>query len=400
MSFRTFNFGTSPLLQTLTWTNGSNFNGTLAYSYDADSHIVSKNGGASGLFQSIQPTNVVGAVYDADNRLCAWNTTSGSCATPTITWDNNGNLVNDGANTYSWDSRNRLTAISSGQSYSYDALGRRLSQTSGSTTTSYIYDGYNLVQKQRAGADLEDDLTGFNIDQTFLRDPATAGQQTFVTDALGTVLQIMATGGAVKSAYGYDPYGVTYPSTPTSTNTLQYAGRENDGTGLYYNRARYYNPAWGRFISQDPLRFTAGVNFYQYAMGNPVSFRDPYGEITPLGNFVAAVVMAIQQLINGPTAPQIEEFIRQQTSQQQQQSPGPAQKTPAQDPTPPTAPPLQPTAPAPTNPNSAPSNGGGGTGSGGGSQGGPTPEQTGFLAALLVTATVVYGFIVGAGGGY
>jgi RHS repeat-associated protein len=63
-----------------------------------------------------------------------------------------------------------------------------------------------------------------------------------------------------------------------SDNSYQFAGRQNDGNGLYYNRARYYNPAWGRFISEDPLGFGGGdVNLYAYAGGNPINFNDPTG---------------------------------------------------------------------------------------------------------------------------
>jgi RHS repeat-associated protein len=58
---------------------------------------------------------------------------------------------------------------------------------------------------------------------------------------------------------------------------LQYAGRENDGTGLYYNRARYYSPQFGRFISADPIGLGGGTNVYAYVNGNPLSLSDPLG---------------------------------------------------------------------------------------------------------------------------
>lgn len=55
------------------------------------------------------------------------------------------------------------------------------------------------------------------------------------------------------------------------------SGRENDGTGLYFNRARYYSPAYQRFVSQDPIDFGGGINLYAYALNNPISFRDLLG---------------------------------------------------------------------------------------------------------------------------
>ncbi len=63
-----------------------------------------------------------------------------------------------------------------------------------------------------------------------------------------------------------------------SDNPFQYTGRENDGTGLYYYRARYYDADVGRFVSEDPIRFAGGdVNFYAYVGNNPVNMIDPFG---------------------------------------------------------------------------------------------------------------------------
>jgi RHS repeat-associated protein len=84
--------------------------------------------------------------------------------------------------------------------------------------------------------------------------------------------------GAIRTSYGYDPYGNTGATGTANDNSYQYAGRENDGTGLYFNRARYYDPSWGRFISQDPIGFAGGdVNLYQYVRANPISASDPIG---------------------------------------------------------------------------------------------------------------------------
>ncbi len=66
-------------------------------------------------------------------------------------------------------------------------------------------------------------------------------------------------------------------SLAASTNSFQYTGRENDGTGLYYYRARYFNPATGRFISEDPIGFAGGVDLYGYVWNSPTNFWDPFG---------------------------------------------------------------------------------------------------------------------------
>ena len=65
---------------------------------------------------------------------------------------------------------------------------------------------------------------------------------------------------------------------PPSCFTEGAQSRENDQTGLYFYRARYYDPTTGRFVSEDPIRFNAGVNFYSYVHNNPLGFRDPSGK--------------------------------------------------------------------------------------------------------------------------
>src|SRR5262249_41148731 len=66
----------------------------------------------------------------------------------------------------------------------------------------------------------------------------------------------------------------------SSDNSSQYAGRDNDNNGLYYYRNRYYSPDMGRFISEDPIGATGGINQYAYALGNPMSNIDPSGLLT------------------------------------------------------------------------------------------------------------------------
>jgi RHS repeat-associated protein len=78
-------------------------------------------------------------------------------------------------------------------------------------------------------------------------------------------------------SYTYEPFGK--PTTSgTNASAFQFTGRENDGTGLYYYRARYYSPVDQRFIAQDPLDFDAsGPEPYTYARNDPLDFRDPGG---------------------------------------------------------------------------------------------------------------------------
>jgi RHS repeat-associated protein len=83
----------------------------------------------------------------------------------------------------------------------------------------------------------------------------------------------------VTQRYDYLPFGERV--TSNGTNPITFTGREDDGVGLMYNRARYYAPGWGRFISEDPIGFGGGINQYAYCENNPLNGRDPSG----LGDF-------------------------------------------------------------------------------------------------------------------
>jgi RHS repeat-associated protein len=99
-------------------------------------------------------------------------------------------------------------------------------------------------------------------------------------DGLGSITSLTDTTGSVAASYVYDSFGNLTASTGTVTNPFQYTGREFDSeTGLYYYRARYYDPVGGRFLSEDPIQFVGGVDFYHYALNNPGRLVDPFGYV-------------------------------------------------------------------------------------------------------------------------
>ncbi len=163
--------------------------------------------------------------YNSSNEL----TGSGSA---TYTYDSNGNILTKtspaGATTYTWDFENRLTSVQqpgpTTVTFKYDPFGRRIEKGS----SVYVYDGANLIE--------ETDL-----------------------------------GGNMVARYVFGS-GIDEPL----------AGREWDSeTGLYDYRARYYDPAIGRFLSEDPIGFKGGFNFYVYVMNEPTTLIDPFGLQSP-----------------------------------------------------------------------------------------------------------------------
>ncbi|MEY4729374.1 MAG: hypothetical protein RL020_532 [Pseudomonadota bacterium] len=121
-------------------------------------------------------------------------------------------------------------------------------------------------------------LTG-GLDEFFTRTTSGATPTTrhMLPDALGSVIGLTDDTGALVKQYSYEPYGETASTGEANDSSYQYTGRENDGTGLYYYRARYYHPQMKRFISEDPLGVAGGVNLYQYVGGMPTMFTDPTG---------------------------------------------------------------------------------------------------------------------------
>jgi RHS repeat-associated protein len=120
-------------------------------------------------------------------------------------------------------------------------------------------------------------VPGLGVDETLSRTEG-AGLRTPLVDALGSTLALADGSGTLQTTYAYEPFGATTASGQASGNPSQFTGRDNDGTGLYYYRARYYSPTLQRFISEDPLGFGGGdANLYAYVGDSPTNATDPQG---------------------------------------------------------------------------------------------------------------------------
>lgn len=279
-----YGYNAASQLTSLTYTKGGATLGNLTYEYDPAGNRT-KVGGSwarTGL-----PQAVTSATYNAANRQGAFDNT-------TLSYDDNGNLTTaqdaGGSATYGWNARNQMTGITTSNNsltagFVYDPLGRRTTKTINGVPTSFLYDGLNPVQEKAGATVTANILPGLNIDEYFTRTDS-AGTRTVGPDALGSTLALTDQAGTVTTAYTYEPFGNTSVTGAASTNTLQYTGRENDGTGLYYYRARYYSPRLQRFLSEDPLAGLLEVpdtfNRYPYVLNDPISYRDPSGQIAPV----------------------------------------------------------------------------------------------------------------------
>ena len=271
--------------------NGITVLGDLTYEYDKNGNRT-KIGGSfarTGIPQGISST-----AYNVANHQTIFDN-------KTLTYDNNGNLtsVSDGAGTtlYAWNARNQLVGISGPTvtaSFVYDGLGRRQQKTINGNSTEFLYDGVNPVQETSGAAVLANILPSLGIDEFLTRTDVVAGTTSnFLTDALGSPIAVTDAGGTVQTEYTYEPFGKTTVTGASNTNPYQYTGRENDGTGLYYYRARYYHPQLQRFVSEDPILHPANsfvphlllvllndpsaLHSYGYVSNDPANLVDPLG---------------------------------------------------------------------------------------------------------------------------
>ncbi len=249
------------------------------------------------------------------------------------TYDPSGNLTNDGTLTYLWDALNRLVQVNfvSGgglvAQYYYDALNRRIRKynaAGGGSTTDCIYSGWRCVEERNpfGGGGSTDTPTmqylwGIYLDEiiqqkvivavndfpanqilyplqdllyrtTALADTSFTPviREAYDTDAYGSTL-IFRNAGSPPAAITFNDTGTLDTQVTSPTCPFIFTGQRFDAeTGLYYYKRRYYSPAFGRFLSRDPIWLPTMVrNLYVYVAGNPIALVDPRGLQPSVGGF-------------------------------------------------------------------------------------------------------------------
>ena len=217
------------------------------------------------------PEGQVGYTYDAANRL----TSVGGVA---YTWDDNGDLTSDGVRSYSYDHASRLMQVVSGtltSQYAYNGDGVRTSKTVGGDTTQYALD---LAATLPVVISDTEAVYVYGLD---ILAQQQAEMLYYMHDGLGSVRQLVESGGQVETNYAYDPFGVPVVGGEVS-NPYQFTGEAWDAeVELLYLRARYYQPETGRFVTKDPWRGDIDqpptLNRYVYVSNNAPNRIDPTG---------------------------------------------------------------------------------------------------------------------------
>jgi RHS repeat-associated protein len=201
--------------------------------------------------------------------------------------------------TYEWNAENRLVTVKQGgntlASFTYDGIGRRATKSAGGIGTTYLYGGTQFLEERQSTGSTNRYVYAAGIDRP-LAQASGAAITYYVADHLGSIIRTTDPVGNPTLTREYDPWG--NPIQGAATGGYAFTGREWDSeTGLYYYRARYHDPQIGRFISEDPIRFRGGINFYSYVHNNPTNLVDPWGLCVPRKPNCPELFKLIQDLV-------------------------------------------------------------------------------------------------------
>lgn len=249
-------------------------NGALNYIYDPVGNRLSRS-------STLAAVPSQSSTFDANDRLAS------------DIYDRNGNTLQSNTNSYTYDFDNRLTSFithnSSLVTFIYDGDGNRVARTVGGVTTNYLVDtnnptGYAQVVEELQGGVVTRQFTyGHDlISQRCTPPTANCSLVFYGFDGHGSVRLLTDAGGAVTDTYDYDAFGNLISRTGTTANDYLYSGEQFDSSlGFYYLRARYLNPASGRFWTADSFEGTSrdpvSLHKYLYSQANPANRLDPSG---------------------------------------------------------------------------------------------------------------------------
>ena len=270
--------------------------------------------------------------YDGTGPATSLNRLT-STSTGIYSHDANGNIAQkwDGRFwLFTWDYENRLTRATNRKdtvTYQYDALGRRVARfgRGNGGNTRFTYQGQDVVFEDNDGVQTKY-LNGLGLDNK-LRVQTGTNVNYFLSDHLGSTAALTDASGLVTATNSYDSFGNA--SNASFPSRYQFTGREFDNlTGLTYYRARWLDSKIGRFITEDPIGLSGGVNQFSYVRNNPVNATDPSGLYEIDVHYYLTKYLAQQNgCFGNEQARQVAEG-NQQTDEDEDRLPGPGRAVP------------------------------------------------------------------------
>ena len=229
------------------------------------------------------------------NRTKLTETNNGTVTVTAYVYDPNDRLISEKTGsqaqiTYSYDDNGNMTGKTDGTVQTFDALNRMIRYQKGSSYVTYTYYPDDMRKSKKAGTatatehvwlndEIALDLNGTTVISSYIHGHKliTSDYGWYQYNAHGDVVSLADDSGYVTRNYDYDPFGVQISyNAGADNNPYRYSGEYYDAeSGYTYLRARYYDPAIGRFISEDPA--FDGFNWYTYCENDPVNYHDPSG---------------------------------------------------------------------------------------------------------------------------
>ena len=283
---------------------------TTAYAYDKANRIVSATIGSGSPQYSYgydPSSNLISITTNGTQQSFSYTSTN---AIASGAYDANGSPLALGGSTYTWDGENRLIGLSgpsnTASSFTYDGLGRLVrivDSASGTVTADHSYFWCGQVRcLARDNTQSGSPVTTQYFDQGMISGGA---PYYYVRDKLGSVRELVSSGGSVAAQYDYDPYGNRTTISGTVSSDIGFAGYfHHDASGLDFTLYRAYDPIHGRWLNRDPIGESGGVNLYSYVNGNSVNSTDRTGLMSGFGACVVACIGSFASVCYLPGVPQ------------------------------------------------------------------------------------------------